>query len=222
MRSILPMCAALLLVTPAIAAAGENTPVAFAIGGESFELPLPTGYCPPSGRTAAIAQLLAAGDTQNVTHAMLVPCGQEPGSGVNDYTLVKTPSNLLIVDLDRAALLAAMGPEFDKPDFAAVMATPEAMAKPGEDMSRAMGAKVELTSALKPVGHDSVCAYLGGTVAVKTAAGSYDQPVGGCLTAVGKRFVAIYRYGKDGSNAGILTLLRQAKVIALTIRTKAG
>ena len=105
-----------MLAVPALVAAAPSTSdrvADFRVGGVSFMLPLPAGYCLPSGRVADVMQLLAAGDTENVTDLSLAQCDGKMLSGASDYTIIKTPRRGLLVAIDRAELLEAVGKEFD-------------------------------------------------------------------------------------------------------------
>ncbi|MDH7972610.1 hypothetical protein QH494_10490 [Sphingomonas sp. AR_OL41] len=214
MWQLIAMALALPVVAPAPAPAPPPS-VDFSVGGVALTMPLPPGYCIPTGRDAAVAQLVAAGDKGAVTHATLKQCDGSIGAGVNDYTLIKTPTSMLMPVVDRPTLIKELGAEFDNPVAVADMNTGDA----GADLSQVLGTKVEIKGLIKPLGHDDVCAYMGGQVNVTGAGISYLQPTGVCITSVGGKVVTIARYGKDLAPAAIATLLRAARAIALSMRT---
>ena len=209
---------AMMLMSPVIgpAPAAQDT-IDFSVADVALTMKLPAGYCLPTGRGAAVAQLVANGDPNAVTHATLYRCGVEPGTGANDYTLIKTPRSMLDATIDRPALIREMGAQFDNPLTVAALAKTDA----GADVSRALGTKVEITGEVKPLGHDDVCAYMGGQVSVAGAGTSYLQPAAICITSVGGKILMIARYGKDLAPTAIATLLREARAVALTLRPAA-
>lgn len=190
----------------------------FSIGGVALTMPLPAGYCIPTGQDAARAQIVAAGDKGTVTHATLKRCDGSLGNGANDYTLIKTPNAMLVPVVDRPTLIKELGAEFDNPVAVAGFAGDMNKSDAGADLSQILGTRVEIKGTVKPLGHDAVCAYMGGQVEVKGAGLSYLQPTGVCITSVGGKVVTIARYGKDLAPAAIATLLRGARAIALSMR----
>lgn len=208
-----------------VAAAPAPVPVApasidFSIGKVVLTMPVPAGYCIPTGEDAALAQLVAAGDKNAVTHATLRRCGVKTTAGANDYTLIKTPVSMLVPVIDRAALIKELGSAFDNPVAVAELAATTRNGDAGADLSKVLGTKIEIKGAITPLGHDDVCAYMGGQVAVSGAGTSYLQPTGVCITSIGGKMVTIARYGKDLAPAAIATLLRGARAIALSMRAR--
>lgn len=165
-----------------------------------------------------MAQLIAAGDTASVTHVTFKRCSGNFTLGANDYILIKTPTSMLSVNVDRPALIKELGAQFADPVAVAETSSALNRTDAGADLSRVLGTKVELKGEVKPLGHDEVCAYMGGQIEVKSAATSYLQPTGVCITSVGGKVVTIGRYGTDLTPAAIATLLRETRVIALSIR----
>lgn len=212
----------LLAATLAASTAGAAVtpaPSTFRIGGVDFALPLPTGYCVPQGKQIDIAQLIAAADPNSVTHLTLMKCGVEITTGANDYTLIKTPKTALVAAVDRPTLLASLGAEFDKPETLKYLQSDAFDKKVSEDAGKVIPGKPQFTGDIKPLGRDDVCAYLGGTTKVVGNGASYSQAVGTCITSIGKRVVVVNRYGIRADEAGVAILLRQAKALALTIKT---
>lgn len=197
------------------AAAGTSDRLAdFRVGGVSFRLPIPAGYCLPSGRMADVMQLLAAGDTENVTDLSLAQCVDKMLPGASDYTIIKTPRRGLLVTVDRAELLTAVGKEFDKK-----LDTSPMLDAAGKSVSGVAGTKISISGTFGPRGKDDVCAYMGGVLHYESRTMTYDQPMGGCITAVGGRVLYIYRTGTKNDEAGILDLMRESRAIALSIKT---
>ena len=202
--------AALLLVgTTAAGAAGPTA--SFRFGGVEFEAPIPEGYCLPQGADIDVAQLIAAGDRDNVTHLTLYRCG--PHEGVRtDYILLKTPRQALFANLEREQLLAAMAQVFESPEFeSTVAAMPDRVAG---DLSTVVGRDVDLAGRVRPLGRDDTCAYMGGTLQVSVAQVTYPISLGLCMTVVSGRLVSVNYYGPDRGEAGVRDLLARAKLFA--------
>ena len=187
----------------------------FNVGGVELILPLPDDYClPVTAAEIGGAQILAAGDTTNVTHLQIGRCDIAQPNARFDYTLVKTPRSVLAATVGRSSLIAGVGDEFNNP----VTLANFDFGKAGADVSVAFGKTVTLAGAIKPLGRDDMCAYLGGVIDVKTGDMAYAQAVGACITAVGGRVVIVYRYGPDNTPAGVAKLVVEAKSVAGSIR----
>jgi len=187
----------------------------FRISGVGFEMPIPTGYCLPSGKGGDVAQLMAAADQQNVTHLTLLACQDDWGK---DYILVKTPSQALLVDVGREEALKALAAALDTPALKEQFSSGKLVTDAGKGMSDVLGRKVDLVGEIKPVGRDEACVYLAGTTEVKTADVSYRIAVGGCITVVGRRMLTLYVYGSDTGAAGVAALVARSRRLMETIR----
>jgi hypothetical protein len=200
-----------MLIAFAAPAAAQSTG-SFRLGGMQFTVPIPAGYCLPSGSNIEVAQLLAAADDRNVTHLTLYRCGQS-GAAITDYILIKTPIEALLIRASREQLLQALGAEFQGPLGSAAGA--EALTNQAESrVSSVLGAEVNLTGVVRPLGLDSFCAYMGGTMQVTSSLGNYTGSLGMCMTAVSERMVTINWYGADGGSAGVAELLRRSRQLA--------
>jgi hypothetical protein len=193
----------------------------FRVGGVAFGLPLPKGYCLPRGQQVDIARLVAAGDLRNVTHLTLFPCDAPVDaaglSAQRDYILIKTPKEVLNVQLTREALLQGLGEAFENPAFAQALASGQLLKDAGKGVSDVIGTPIDLSGNIAPRGKDDVCAYLGGTVGIASRTNSYTLAVGTCITAVGGRAISVNWYGSDERPAGVARLLANSKGLALTI-----
>ncbi|RYD96724.1 MAG: hypothetical protein EOP61_17590 [Sphingomonadales bacterium] len=201
------------------AAAQQVAP--FKIGAVAIEAPIPAGFCLPSGDAIAKAQLGAASDTGNTTHATLYACAQMQGSDrINDYFLIKTPKDLLDVKLTRGEVLDALTKELEDPNFSEEKLSRDAGAEASKGISEASGTQTTVTTDIRPLGRDKDCAYMGGIVAATTAEGSFALNVGGCVTAVGDRLVMVFRYAKGTTRAAATALLPDARKLAMALRVK--
>jgi len=208
-----------LTATACLAATGAGAQTkpgwtSFTVGGANFEMPIPAGFCLPNGKTADAARLLATGDKDNVTSVTLLSC---TGDGFDTYILIKTPVSLSNTDFTREETLKSLGAAFETPLFKDRL--PSAVIdKSAQGLSEAFGQKVDLAGEVKPLGKDQACAYLGGTMDVKMPQITYRVSVGTCLTAVGRRFIAVNAYGPDKGSAGVAALVATARRVMETIR----
>jgi len=184
--------------------------------GIQFELPVPDGYCQPSGLGADTAQIMAAGDTVNVTHLTLVRCGASEDA-FSDYYLIKTPSRVLLAVMDRETFLDSMGEVFASTEVAQLLESGSIIDQSEEAMSQVIGRQIDLAGAIQPLGRDDVCAYLGGTMQVQMEELAYSISVAACLTTVSSRILAIYSYGPDSGAASIAGLMLRSKRVAMSI-----
>ena len=214
---MLKTLAAAFFLLGAASAASAQASQSIRVNGVEIQVPIPDGYCLPTGTDVDAFQLLAAADRENVTHLSLAPCG---GSAVPalDYILIKTPREALLADIDRAGLLQGMGLVFDSPEFAAVMAaTPGQVA---DNLSSTLGRQVDLGGELRPRGRDDVCAYLAGTMRVASGPQSYAISMSGCITAVGRRVVTINWYGPDRGPEGVAALIVRSRQLAASMSAR--
>ena len=213
------LCVALFGFNKAEAASSQEKTVAtFRFSGTSFSLPIPDGYCLPTGMGVDVAQILAAGDNDNVTHLMLNRCGPRSQEAIDDdYILIKTPKRALLASVDRKSLLDAVGVEFDKPDFAAALAREDFTDGVEKSLEETLGSKIDIGGALKPLGKDDICAYLGGTLEITTSKLAYKISVAGCITSVANRIVTLYWYGPDKGAPGIASLITRVRALAAKV-----
>ena len=220
MKSVLMALAALASI--AAAPQGDGRVADFRVGGVSFAVPMPEGYCLPVERQADVAQLLASMDTENVTDVTLMRCNVALNKGTNDYTIIKTPRRALMVTMSRPQLLISIGQAFDNPVAVAGATDQKSLDAAAKNFSDTFGTKVSLSGDFVPRGKDEVCGYMAGVLRFESPRLSYDQPVAACLTAVGGRMLMIYRAGLKGDDASMLQLMRETRAIALTIKPISG
>lgn len=210
------MAAVALLSVPAQAAEA----VIFTVHDTGLTVPLPAGYCLPRDRDKAIADLLAEGDTQNVTLATLIRCDmadRAEGLG-HEYMLIKAPKQTLAVRVSRPDLLSALGAEFGKPEWQSGASSEQANQNAAKDVSDALKTPVAIEGDLAPRGTDADCAYLGGTLQISGAGISYPINLGSCITSAGEKIVSVHAYDDPGRSGGVAGLMRKARDVALSIR----
>lgn len=219
---ITALCAAMAAALIALpAAADDAAPATFRVGGVVFSVPRPPGYCLPQGKQIDVAQLVAAADTNSTTDLGLFPCNGEVIAGAGDYTLIKTPNTMLIATVTRQQLFDTLGAAFDNPKFAELM-NKTVEKNVADDLNKVIPLAAKVGNALKPLGRDETCAYIGGTITFDATNMHYVQALGGCITVVGGRALMISRYGKKTGASDILQLLRESKALALSITATPG
>ncbi len=191
----------------------------FTVGDQLLTLPLPTGYCLPANRDKQIADLVAAGDTANVTHTMFIRCeraGNNKGPG-NDYIIIKTPLSAVSAVVERDELLAELATEFGKANWQNGDVAKEIDKESEAGLSRVLGTSIAIEGEFGPRGADAECAYLGGSVNVSGAGVSYPVITGSCITSAAGKVVVVHTYDDPGKGGGVEGKMRFAKSIALTI-----
>jgi hypothetical protein len=209
------MLAALLAIAPV----KDATPpmAVFAVGTVNLEIPIPAGYCLPTGDIAAVAQVVAASDDVNVTDLTLVRCGVGSQAALEDYMIIKTPKRALVDTVTREQLLVAVGAEFDRPEFKDFIA--KGVGAQAENQWKNMGVEIHFSGTPQPLGRDNVCAYLGGQLSPSDKDGKiYPTLMGGCLTSVGGKVVSVFRYVAPGKGKEVGDLLREVRALAVQIR----
>ncbi|WP_423142650.1 hypothetical protein ACOYW6_04690 [Parablastomonas sp. CN1-191] len=186
----------------------------FAIGDKTFTMPIPAGFCLPAGKDAAVAQLIASADSQNVTVLTLVKCSHVPGTGMEDYFLLKSPVRALMMDMPREELLAALQPELAAQDN---LMSDANKAKVDENLSNAFGTAASVGGAYRYVGRTGACLDMAGTMTFSANGKSVETDAASCLTGVGGKMLAIHHYSKHGA-ATFAGLLATVRTMAATVR----
>lgn len=193
--------------------------VTFAVGEESFSIPVPDGYCVPDGRDKQIIDLTASGDKQNITPLSLIRCERRnhpEGIGL-DYFLIKAPQAVLSTRIARPEFLKMMEPEMGKAEWQEQQSG-KILDGVSKDVSDAVGSEIAITGSIGPHGVDSDCAYMGGVLDVETAAGKQSIQVGACMTSTGAKIMTVNAYGAADSPGGVAGQMRRAHDLAMQIR----
>jgi hypothetical protein len=214
---MLKMLAAALALAPP--AAAQPAPASFRFGGVEFQMPIPAGYCLPTGSQIEFERFLAAGDERNATHLSLSPCASEKALDM-DFIVLKTPNAALWVPLERAQFLEELGAVFDSEEFKSQMASGEMLDETGKAATKMFGTRVDVAGGIRPLGKDERCGYMGGTLKVASPEGNASLAVGTCMTVVSGRMLVISWYGPDTGSRGIAELLLKSKRLAGEISGK--
>lgn len=222
MRNRIWLCLGLTVAAPGTALAQDK--VTISIAGIELEAPMPAGYCLPTGKHKAVAELVAAADTENVTLATLFRCdlmaGDRPPG--NDYYLIKTPRKALVLKISRAQLIEELGKEFGKAEWQeGGEKVADLPGRVSESVSGTFNTPVEMTGSFAPRGTDADCIYMGGEVQVSMAGLSYPIQAGACMTAAADKMLAVYAYD-DPETDGIARLMRKSRALAIAFEPVAA
>lgn len=213
MRYLAGAFAALALAaTPCGAAAEGMVPHRFSVGGTDFTVPLPEGYCLPSGQTVELARNVAALDTMNITHANLDRCG----TFGEDYVHIKSPRQPQSVPMPRADFIALIAREIQTASGQQLV--DDAIDKAGRDIAEGTGNDVQLDNTVpRFFGQDDTCAYMAMTGDVVAASGTAKIRGVICMTLVGGQFMSINAYGLEGRGVTDDQLKARVRAIAASI-----
>lgn len=216
---------ALVLAMATTGTAAAQDRVSIVVADVKIEAPMPEGYCLPTGKDKVVTDLIAAADTENLTHASLVRCDRvgKPGGLGNDYYLIKTPRRVLLASVSRPELLAALEKEFGKAEWqAGGRASTEVSKKVNEDLTETFSSPVEVKGDFSGRGADSDCAYLGGEAIVSLGGVTYPIQAGACMTSVSNKMIIVYTYDDPKGTDGVVRLMRKAQALAMAFRPAAG
>ncbi|MDR6833575.1 MULTISPECIES: hypothetical protein [unclassified Sphingopyxis] len=213
---------ALIAVTATAAASSAlaASPLNFTIDDVAITGRGPDGYCLPTGQAKQAADLLAKGDLENETPAMLIRCEHRDSAKdlKYDYYLIKSP-RAEFPAMTRADFIAMMVKELALPIYKDGTV---ALGSAEEGLSDAMGTKVDLSGEIRPRGNDNVCIYMGGEIKVASAIATYPIAVGGCGTIVGGKMLFVYSYDDPAKANSVAVQLRRARALADTLAAADG
>lgn len=167
----LAFAALALAAAPGGAAAQTKAQHHFAVGGKAFTVPVPEGYCLPSGPTVELARGVAALDTTNFTHANFDRCG----TFGEDYVHIKSPRQSQSVPIPRADFIALIARELQTASGQQLVE--DAIDKAGRDVAEGTGNEIQLDNTVPSFfGQDDVCAYMAMSSDVVTGGGHRQDP----------------------------------------------
>lgn len=172
--------------------------------GVSLSIPVPEGYCLPSGPTQLAAQRLAASDPSNITKLTLVNC--TPGMEFEDYLSVKVSATAAGLTMSRTDFLQLMKATFASGELSTFVESGKPQSEV-EDRYRSLSSQdVKVRGGLLPRGIDEFCAYLGGEVTVSTGTDTKNVAVAGCMTSINRRIISFYAIKPEQNQESYKTL----------------
>jgi len=208
----------LVLAVAAVSLAGgpllaeSGTTHRFTVGGKAFTVPVPQGYCLPSGETVAFAAQVAALDTMNFTHANLDRCG----TFGEDYVHIKSPRQSEPIPMPRAEFVALIARELQTE--AGQKLANDALEDAGRDVAEGTDGEIKLDNTVpRFAGQDDVCAYMALTGEVSGPTGSITMRGVICMTVVGGQFMNVNAYATERQGIGDAQLKARVRAIAASI-----
>lgn len=184
----------------------------FTVGGKAFTIPVPQGYCLPSGATVALVEKIASLDTMNLTHANLDRCG----TFGEDYVHIKSPRTSQPVTMPRAQFLALIARELQT--TAGQQLIDDAIENVGRDVAKGTNNEIQLDNAVpRFTGQDDMCAYMALVSDVVGAQGTIKIRGVICMTVVGGEFMNVNAYAIEGRGTTEAQLKARVRAIALSI-----
>jgi hypothetical protein len=213
MRYVTLVFAALALAAvPGGAAAQGKAQHRFTVGGKAFTVPVPDGYCLPSGMTVALAEKVAALDTMNLTHANLDRCG----TFGEDYVHIKSPRQSQPVPIPRADFIALIAREIQTANGQKLV--DDAIENAGRDVAKGTDNEIKLDNTVpRFFGQDDMCAYMAMSGDVVGAGGTVRITGVICMTVIGSQFMNVNAYAIEGKGITDAQLKARARAIAASI-----
>lgn len=206
------LAALVLAAAPGAAAAQGKALHRFTVGGKDFTVPLPAGYCLPSGMTVALADKVAALDTMNLTHANLDRCG----TFGEDYVHIKSPRQSQPVPIPRADFIALIAREIQTANGQKLVN--DAIENAGRDVAESTDNEIKLDNTVpRFFGQDDVCAYMALTGDVAGPTGKVTMRGVICMTVVGGQFMNVNAYAVEGKGITDAQLKARVRSIAASI-----
>lgn len=210
---VLAAVAALGIVGTAAAAEGS---AAFTIGTVKLTMPVPEGFCVPTGMNADLAASNAEADQHGATLATFLACNRKPGIAPwSHYVLVKSPYAVKDMTVEKEAALAMLNAEGSGPN--APRFTDEMTEELAENTESAFGERIEIRGTFGFAGRDADCAYLVGPMQASVRGRTVNARVATCMTVAGGKMLSVNVYDFRLVHT-VPQLKAQARTIALSIR----
>jgi hypothetical protein len=204
---------AVFLSCAAAGAAGAdpaNAIAAFSLPGGNFNVPLPDGYCIPTGEYEASAKITAAADADNLTDISFTSCSEMAANQpATTWGMIKTPLS---------TLKSAAGSRSELIDYFKTQVHPEDMKRWTDEASsegqaqKVAGADTKIEASLKLLDTDAYGAYSGGTLSAAPAGGK--GVVLGCafgVTIANNRVFTLYLFAPYEGAKDVVNLLAKVK-----------
>lgn len=204
------------LALTAVAAAAAEKMIGFTVGGTSLKMPLPAGYCEPTGELADFSDKIDALDKDNYTPITLVRCEKAGSRGAfEDYILIKSPKVAARSTFEKASGLAQLDQAVRQMNASGINET--TADKFADDSERELGARIELEGKFGYAGRDQDCVYLAGPVAGSVNGTTVKGLVASCLTIAGGKLVSVNVYEMP-AKTNIAAMKVRARSIAVSIQ----
>jgi hypothetical protein len=195
------------------ATAGKKPIFKFQIDGLEFTLPIPKGFCLPSGPYALDAQQIALADAENETHVIFYTCKKREIIQNGATISVKTIKSLLHVDLDDEKFNTLMGDNWIQSFDSNKTEIDQNLDKSIDRAKSQLGFDINFKNEIRPFGKDRECRYLAG--AFEVSSGDQIQTIyaGACLSTISGRSFSFYRYERALTSKGSARILADVKAL---------
>ena len=212
MRVMTLALAAAVALLPGTAFAKGEALHRFSVGGKAYSVPVPQGYCLPSGGAVALADKVASLDTMNLTHANLDRCG----TFGEDYVHIKSPRRPQPIPIPRTEFIALLARQLETDSGRALM--DEALDKAGRDVAQGTDNEIQIDNTVpRYIGQDDMCAYMALTGDVTGPTGSVKMRGVICMTVVGGEFMNVNAYAIETTGITEAQLKSRVRAIAASI-----
>ena len=196
------------------AQAPANT-VPFAIGGTGFEVPLPAGYCLPTGDDLENARWAAEQDGANATPVDVERCG----TFGEDYILIKHPRDIAPITVEKSVFLGYVQDMLQTQH--GMDEVRQAADQAGAEMNENTGGEIQMGAPdIRYAGADEDCVYLTGTIPLTAGGTSSVARVGTCFTLVGATHMVVHSYDFRPNGASFETLTARSGAVARSVVQK--
>lgn len=190
--------------------------IGFTIGETKLAMPLPSGFCEPTGKAADFAKRFAAIDSENQTLATLVACDKmNTQEAFQSYILIKSPNAAANVKMERSQGLDLMEQVMTRPDAPKF---DERMSEQFEkDTERELGTAISITGTFGYAGRDKDCIYMAGPMSGSVKGKTVNGLIGTCLTFAGGKMIGVNVY-EIPAKTSIPAMKARARTVAMSIR----
>jgi hypothetical protein len=196
--------------------------LSFSIGDTEIASILPAGYCLPDSSAKAAAQLTAAADNENVTHATIIKCAA-PGQaqGMDDYMILKTPAQVLLPKVTQNELFAELEKVFGTQEFKKETSSEAMQQTVSGNFERVLGTPIQMDGTLHPAGKDDACLYLAGVVGFDAKGVTpYKRGVAVCITTVRNKILSVNAYVPGDNAQAVAVAMQNAYKFAILLKSE--
>lgn len=192
----------------------------FSIGSVAMEVPAPDGFCLPTKQAAAVLQMHDRLDPVNATLAIFLPCAKADDPSSADFFVIKSPRAMTNTPVTRSQLIKTLREQSSALGDSERILSDDDETAINENAKENVGVDPKVKTDLRVMGTDEDCVYMGGTVLVAAVEPAATSVVGVCISAIGNRMFAAYRFIPGSQMKEARPLLPLARKLAMSVRLK--
>jgi len=177
----------------------------FMIGAQRFRATYPAGFCLGTPQQLKNMQALDQADPLSDTIALAVPCPDGDSKEQNVYAVFKTPRQLVDSSVPLTQVIEGFSSGTVSDGDLAAYAKEN-----GKQVSEITREKTDMDLAIKPMGKDARCGYMGGAVTIIKETATYHATVGICATGSSNKVILVSVYGPAGGAEEVEKRLKTA------------